>query len=300
MRNTFVRSIVELAKTNTNICFMVGDLGYGAVEPFMNAFPDRFINAGIAEQNMMGMAAGMAMAGKHVFVYSIANFPTFRCAEQIRNDVAYHNLPVTVVSVGGGAAYGSLGYSHHAVQDYALLRSFPNMLVAAPGDPLEVQSCVEYLTSHPQPSYLRLNKAGEPIVIQRKKSLEPGKLNYVHKSTKNERLILTTGSIVGRANEIFNISNPIRNKWSLATMPLWGEQTKIEVCNSLSGFKEIVTIEEHLHAGGFGSYIREAGLTVRNYCLRSDVTTAVGNQDYLLDEYGLNLHRIVHELEESK
>ena len=155
---------------------MVGDLGYGAVEPFMNAYPERFINAGIAEQNMLGMAAGMAMAGKHVFVYSIANFPTFRCAEQIRNDVAYHNFPVTVVSVGGGAAYGSLGYSHHAVQDYALIRSFPNMIVAAPGDPLEVQACVEYLTLNPQPSYLRLNKSGEPILNKRKKLLNLVKL----------------------------------------------------------------------------------------------------------------------------
>ena len=143
MRNMFVRSLVELAKENTNICLMVGDLGYGAVS-FMNAYPERFINAGIAEQNMLGMAAGMAMASKHVFVYSIANFPTFD-AEQIRNDVAYHNFPVTVVSVGGGAAYGSLGYSHHAVQDYALIRSFPNMIVAAPGDPLEVQACVSTL-----------------------------------------------------------------------------------------------------------------------------------------------------------
>jgi len=132
------------------------------VEPFADQFPDRFINAGVAEQNMTGLAAGMASEGYHVFTYSIANFPTFRCAEQIRNDVDYQQLAVTVVAVGGGLAYGALGYSHHAVQDYALMRMMPNTLIAAPGDPMEVRACMRYLVANPQPSYLRLGKAGEP------------------------------------------------------------------------------------------------------------------------------------------
>lgn len=131
MRNVFIEELVAQAEIDENIVLIVGDLGYSVVEPFASKFPSRFINAGVAEQNMMGLAAGMASEGLQVFVYSIANFPTFRCAEQIRNDVAYHGLPVTVVAVGGGVAYGNLGYSHHAIQDYALLRSFPNMLIAA-------------------------------------------------------------------------------------------------------------------------------------------------------------------------
>ncbi|MFM1975793.1 MAG: hypothetical protein RL145_639, partial [Pseudomonadota bacterium] len=159
MRNAFIDELVSLAEKFDHIALMVGDLGWSVVEPFAERFPDRFINAGIAEQNMAGMAAGMASEGYHVFTYSIANFPTFRCAEQIRNDVDYHNLPVTTVSVGGGLAYGSLGYSHHAVQDYALMRTMPNMLIAAPGDPLEVRACLRYLVNHPQPSYLRIGKA---------------------------------------------------------------------------------------------------------------------------------------------
>ena len=162
MRNAFIEELVTLATQHPHIALIVGDLGYSVVEPFADRFPERFINAGVAEQNMTGLAAGMASEGYHVFTYSIANFPTFRCAEQIRNDVDYHRLPVTVVSVGGGLAYGALGYSHHAVQDYALMRSFPNMLIAAPGDPMEVRACMRYLVAHPQPSYLRLGKAGEP------------------------------------------------------------------------------------------------------------------------------------------
>ena len=162
MRNAFIEELVALATEHDHIALIVGDLGYSVVEPFADRFPDRFINAGVAEQNMTGLAAGMASEGYHVFTYSIANFPTFRCAEQIRNDIDYHKLPVTVVAVGGGLAYGNLGYSHHAVQDYALIRCMPNMLIAAPGDPMEVRACMRYLVNNPQPSYLRVGKAGEP------------------------------------------------------------------------------------------------------------------------------------------
>ena len=126
MRNIFINKLTDLAKNNKNIFLLVADIGYGVVEEFQNKYPDRFLNVGVAEQNMTGIAAGLAAEGYHVFTYSIANFPTFRCAEQIRNDIDYHNLPVTVVSVGGGVAYGNLGYSHHAVQDYGLMRMMPN------------------------------------------------------------------------------------------------------------------------------------------------------------------------------
>ena len=139
MRNTFIKKLTELAKNNQNIFLLVADIGFGVVEEFESKFPNRFLNVGVAEQNMTGIAAGLAAEGYHVFTYSIANFPTFRCAEQIRNDIDYHNLPVTVVSVGGGVAYGNLGYSHHAVQDYGLMRMMPNFTLAAPGDPNEVQ-----------------------------------------------------------------------------------------------------------------------------------------------------------------
>jgi len=164
MRNAFIKELVAAAEENNKIVLVVGDLGYGVVEPFSERFPDRFFNSGVAEQNMMGIASGLASEGCHVFVYSIANFPLFRCAEQIRNDVDYHGYAVTIVSVGGGVAYGNLGYSHHAVQDYSLVRSLPNMLIASPGDPNETTACIRYLLNNPQPSYLRLGKAGEPII----------------------------------------------------------------------------------------------------------------------------------------
>ena len=156
MRDIFIDELCSAVEKNKNIILLVNDLGFGVVEKFCKKFPINYYNAGISEQSMIGYAAGLAASGKHVFVYSIANFPTFRCAEQLRNDIDYHKLSVTVVSVGAGVGYGNLGYTHHGLQDYSLIRSFPNTLIASPGDIMELKGCIKYLLKNPQPSYLRL------------------------------------------------------------------------------------------------------------------------------------------------
>src|SRR5215469_10241862 len=137
MRGAFFRALTEFAEQDERVQLIVGDLGFGVAETFAQRFPNRFLNAGVAEQNMTGIAAGMALSGKVVFTYSIANFPILRCLEQIRNDVCYHNANVKIVAVGGGLAYGALGATHHATEDLAILRSLPRMAVVAPGDPVE-------------------------------------------------------------------------------------------------------------------------------------------------------------------
>lgn len=131
MRTAFIKQLVEEAGTNDKIFLIVGDLGYSVVETFAEKYPERFLNAGIAEQNMVGVAAGLAMAGYNVYVYSIGNFPTLRCMEQIRYDIAYHKLNVKIVSVGAGYAYGSLGSSHHATEELGMMRTIPNMVVCS-------------------------------------------------------------------------------------------------------------------------------------------------------------------------
>jgi len=285
MRNAFIQELVSLARQHPQIALIVGDLGYSVVEPFADEFPDRFINAGVAEQNMTGLAAGMASEGYHVFTYSIANFPTFRCAEQIRNDVAYHKLPVTVVSVGGGLAYGGLGYSHHAVQDYALMRTLPNMLIAAPGDPMEVRACMRYLVAHPGPSYLRLGKAGEPNFHAQVPSVEPGQWLSV-RNGERARTILSTGA--GMQIAMNWLEDPRYVDCDLYTMPLWSMSTKELQGEMLHQFSEVITLEDHLLDGGFGSWLLEAksmteGLTcsVRPVALSPDVCGMVGSQNTL-------------------
>lgn len=296
MRNAFIQELVELAEAHDHIALVVGDLGYSVVEPFSNRFPDRFINAGVAEQNMTGLAAGMASEGYHVFTYSIANFPTFRCAEQIRNDVDYHNLPVTVVAVGGGLAYGALGYSHHAVQDYALMRSFPNMLIAAPGDPMEVRACMRYLVANPQPSYLRLGKAGELNYHSTVPEVHPGSLLKVSDSfirSDGKRAMISTGATMSIAMDWRN--SPNYEQFDIYSMPLWSMACKKEIYNTKK-FDEIVTLEDHLVDGGFGSWMMEAlvgkpGVETRInvHALTSNVCGTVGSQSTLNKLGGLSL-----------
>src|SRR5438876_9433678 len=164
MRAAFIRTLSELAEHDLRIKLIVGELGFGVVESFAERFPKQFLNAGVAEQNMTGIAAGMALSGKVVFTYSIANFPTLRCLEQVRNDVCYHNANVKIVAVGGGFAYGSLGATHHATEDLAIMRALPEMTVVAPGDPVEAEAATDAIAAHAGPCYLRLGRAGESRV----------------------------------------------------------------------------------------------------------------------------------------
>ncbi len=250
MRNIFMEELTAAAAAGKPVMLIVGDLGWGVVEEFADRFPNNFINAGVAEQNMMGMAAGLASEGYHVFCYSIANFPTFRCAEQIRNDVDYHHLPVTVVSVGGGVAYGSLGYSHHAVQDYALMRTMPNMLIASPCDDMEARACVRYLLDNPQPSYLRLGRGGEKQYRSDIPEISPGKwsfLRYVDGDAK-ARSYVSTGT-----------SNlPMNEPGTYFTLPLWGMKYKEMQITESRDFDQVTTFEDHLKDGGFGSWMLES------------------------------------------
>ena len=294
MRNAFIEELVNLATKNDHIALIVGDLGYSVIEPFADRFPDRFINAGVAEQNMMGLAAGMASEGYQVFVYSIANFPTFRCAEQIRNDVDYHHLPVTVVSVGGGLAYGNLGYSHHAVQDYGLMRLMPNMLIAAPGDPMEVRACMRFLTDNPQPSYLRLGKAGEPSFHEEVPRIEPGKWLKVCGNNGSTRTLLTTGATLAQAQEWLSI--PTYSDYALHSMPLWSMAAKSLQAEQIAPWESVITVEDHLADCGFGSWLRESlesspqlmtKVSVR--ALNSIVCGMVGKQSVLNEAGGLKI-----------
>jgi len=254
MRDAFIDELTTLAETNPHIALIVGDLGYNVVECFADRFPDRFINAGVAEQNMTGLAAGMASEGYHVFTYSIANFPTFRCAEQIRNTVDYHRLPVTVVSVGAGLAYGAAGYSHHAVQDYALMRTMPGMTIAAPGDPFEVRACLRWLVANPRPSYLRLGKAGEPSFHDDVPQVAPGEWIMLR---DGDDILLSTGAALGAA---FQRSETTHRGFGIATMPLWSMTSKHNQPEALAGHRKVVTLEDHLTDGGFGSWMLEAAI----------------------------------------
>ncbi|MFT3965693.1 MAG: hypothetical protein QM690_07420 [Sphingobium sp.] len=276
MRDAFIDELTGLAASHDNIALIVGDLGFNVIEPFADSFPDRFVNAGVAEQNMTGLAAGMASEGYHVFTYSIANFPTFRCAEQIRNDVDHHRLPVTVVAVGGGVSYGALGYSHHAVQDYALMRAMPNMTIAAPGDPLETRSCLRWLIDHPGPSYLRLGKAGEPRFHETQPKVAPGRWVKVRDGDEDS-IMLSTGAAMGAA-----VARAEGR--AVYSLPLWGMAAKAAQPEQIAARTEIVTLEDHLPDAGFGSWLAEsvagtpAAARIRPIALSPEICDMVAGQ----------------------
>lgn len=255
MRNVFIEELIQAAQDDPRVVLVVGDLGFSVIEPFVTRFPGRFYNAGVAEQNMMGLSAGLASEGFHVFAYSIANFPTYRCAEQIRNDIAYQNLPVTVVTVGGGLSYGNLGYSHHAVQDYGLMRGMPGMLIAAPGDPWEVRACMRYLLAHPQPSYLRLGKAGEPAIHTGLPDVAPGR--WVPVRTGNTHCVLSTGAPLRQAHSWVTGEGPHAGG-TLMSMPLWGMNAKAQQPAQVAPWEQVTTVEDHLADCGFGSWMAES------------------------------------------
>ncbi|MDA7446641.1 hypothetical protein N8805_04105 [Candidatus Pelagibacter ubique] len=286
MKNIFIKELIVATKKNKNICLIVNDLGFGMIEPFAKKFPKNIYNAGVSEQSMMGYAAGLAASGKHVFVYSIANFNTFRCAEQIRNDVDYHNLPVTIVSAGSGVGYGSLGYTHHAIQDYSLIRSFPNMLIASPGDVMELRSCMDYLISNPQPSYLRLEKSSQYQIHKRKPNISPGKWIKVFdhkKNVNNKEIYLTTGAVIEFVKD--KIDKKKYKPRSLFSIPLWGMKFKKNQNKNLQNFKKIIVVEDHLKDGGLQSWLNESFTNEKliSKSINSKVIGKVGSKKFLMN-----------------
>ena len=285
MRDIFIDELIIATKKNKNIILLVNDLGFGVIEKFVKLFPNNYFNAGISEQSMMGYAAGLAAAGKHVFVYSIANFPTFRCAEQIRNDIDYHNLPVTIVSVGSGVGYGNLGYTHHGLQDYSLMRSFPNMLIASPGDIMELKACMKYLVSNPQPSYLRLDKSSNFKIHKSIPNINPGKWLKILGDNNLNCSFLTTGSVI--EHTISKLKK--KNNFSFYSLPLWGMKYKKFQYNFLKKYKKIIVIEDHFQDGGFQSWLNESlnrkncKTNIISNSISSQVIKKIGSKEYLMN-----------------
>ena len=295
MRNNFIDLLTKEAKSNNKIILMVGDLGFSVVEDFKEKYPKQFINAGVAEQNMTGMAAGLASEKFHVFTYSIANFNTFRCSEQIRNDIDYHNYNVTVVSVGGGLSYGALGYSHHAIQDYALMRSFPNMTIYAPGTRSEITNCMKQIFKSKSPAYLRLGKTLPKNLkkLNKPNDLAPGKWTKILecKNRESRKCILTTGAVIDDAVKMQKKEQ--FSNYHIYSLPIWGMKYKTLQAQQINKWDEIVTLEDHLEDGGFGSYILECNSNIQTAgktkielkSLNKNVCNTVGDQDNLKEHF---------------
>ena len=302
MRAAFIQSLIECARTNERLFLLVGDLGYSVVEPFRQEFPDRFINVGVAEQNMTGIATGLALSGKIVFTYSIANFPTLRCLEQIRNDACYHNANVKIVAVGGGLAYGAQGMTHHATEDLAIMRALPNMTVVAPGDPIETALATRAIIEWPGPCYLRLGKAGEPVVHKTSPDFQIGKAITVREG-KDVTLIATGGILSNAMQAAERVAQQGIQARVLSMHTLKPPDTEA-VLAAAQQTKAIITVEEHSVIGGLGSAVAEvlaesgnSHITFKRIGIRDEFCSQVGSQEYLRGIYGLSVDGIIDAIE---
>lgn len=303
MRDTFVKTLIAEAKKNKNIELVTGDLGFGVLKPYWEALPDQFTNAGIAEQNMTTMAAGMALEGKTVFTYSIGNFPTLRCLEQIRNDCAYHNANVKIVCVGGGFVYGSLGMSHHATEDIAILRALPDVIVVCPGDLVEAEEATKALVNTPGTCYLRLGRGGEKRIHKKIANFELGKAIQIRscdEEKEHKLAIFSTGAILddtSDACETLIQEGYGIDQYSFHTVKPIDRDV---ICKCAKEYPYIVTVEEHNIVGGFGSAVAEvlAEIGEQTRLVRIGLNdlycTRVGNQNYLREQYGMNAAAIVN------
>ena len=296
MRTSFIEHLCELAGEDERIWLVCGDLGYSVLEQFSDRFPKRYLNAGVAEQNMTGIAAGLALTGKTVFTYSIANFPVMRCLEQIRNDVCYHNLNVKVVSVGGGLAYGSHGYTHHGVEDLAVMAVMPNMTVIAPGDPVEARAATRLLAKTHGPAYLRLGKAGEPVLHAGPIDLAAGGSVLVQDGA--DLTILSTGGMLGTAIDAARELGKLGRSVRLISMPILCPLDNDAVLRAARETKGIITVEEH-GVGGLGTLVAEvlalssAAVPFRPIRLGRSPVKVAGSQTQLREAQGLSVHGIV-------
>jgi len=292
MRTAFVETLLELAAADKNLYLLTGDLGFSVLEPFAAQFGDRFINAGVAEQNMTGVAAGLALAGKKVFTYSIANFPTLRCLEQLRNDVCHHHLDVTVVAVGGGLSYGAQGYTHHGLEDLAIMRTLPDMIVCAPADPQETTAVLRAVHARGGPAYLRLGKAGEPMVHEAVPRLRFGAMLPVRPGAA--ALLLSTGGMLRStlaAADLLAAQGVDAAVWSCPFVRPLDEAALIGVARR---FPLLVTIEEARLPGSFGGAVAEtlAGISgaarLRRLGVRDEYLHDIGSQAHLRARSGLS------------
>lgn len=300
MRTSFVNQLLEEARRNEKIFLLVGDLGYHVVEPFAQEFPDRFLNVGIAEQNMAGIAAGLAMTGYNVYIYSIGNFPTLRCLEQIRNDIAYHKANVKVVSVGAGYAYGSLGATHQATEEIGAIRVIPNMVVATPGDPIEARAIAKLSSNYEGPMYIRLGKAGEKIVHKEDRIiLKIGDISPIHLLDGNRTAVLACGNILDASRQQIEDESLPYDLYSVPFVkPINMEQLKTIVKTHPEG---LITIEEHQKSCGMGSALVEilndmfanGKLSIypkiKRIAIPDEFVGVVGTQKYLREVENLHL-----------
>jgi transketolase len=293
VRDAFVERLSNLAAIDPRVFLITADLGFGVFTDFAQRFTRQFLNVGVAEQNMTGIATGMALEGRIVFTYSLANFPTLRCLEQIRNDACYHDANVKVVCMGGGFSYGALGISHHATEDFSILRALPQITIVAPGDNWEASEATSALVNTPGTCYLRLDKSTAGFTNAPEEVFILGQARRLREGS--DITLVSTGGILAvvlKAAKLLSEQGIECRIVSMHTIKPLDTSALYDAARNTGG---IVTVEEHTVEGGLGSAVAEACLekgilpeVFYRIGLRNEFSSIVGSQDYLRTRYKMD------------
>lgn len=301
MRKEFFNTLLQLARSDPRIFLVVGDVGYSFVEPFMDEFPARYLNVGVAEQNMIGVSAGLSLCGKVVFCYSIGNFPTLRCLEQIRNDVCYHNANVKIVSTGGGLGYAALGMTHQVTEDIAVMRALSNMTVIAPGDAVESALATKAIIERQGPCYLRLTRENYPTVYKGTPGFEIGKAITVREGS--DVALISTGGMLNTAVQLAELLEKDRISARVLSMHTIKPLDLDAVTKAAAETQAVVCMEEHSSIGGLGSAVSEAVSQIegrKSHLLKASIadpfSKVIGSQEYLRNLHGLTVESIYNRI----
>ncbi|MBN8549915.1 MAG: transketolase [Deltaproteobacteria bacterium] len=286
MRDAFVRQLSVLADSNPRIMLITGDLGFGVLTDFAKRFPKQYLNVGVAEQNMTGVATGLALEGRIIFTYSIGNFPTLRTLEQLRNGPCYHNLNVNVVSIGGGFSYGQLGFSHHATEDLAIMRSLPNTTVVAPCDTWEVVEATTALVQKEGVGYLRIDKSQASTSTASPQNFSLGKARVLREG--GDLTFISCGGILEEVLQAATMLAARGMESRVISMHTISQIDVDELRAATSGGAPVFTVEEHVLPGGLGSAVAEVlvdrGIAPRifyRFAIRGGFCSVVGEQKFL-------------------
>jgi len=305
MRNKFAEVIYEIGCKDDRICALVADISpAGSMVKFREDFPKRFINCGVAEQAMIGIAAGMALRGMRPFCYTIATFSLYRPFEMVRDDLCYQNLPVTVIGMGAGVIYSTLGGTHHTMEDIAVASAIPNMTVLAPCDPEEMRIATTWCaTESTGPVYMRLGKAGEPdLTANAVEPFQTGKIRYLKKG--EDIAILSYGITVAMAFDIAKRLEANDNSVSVLSCHTIKPLDKEGVKQVLASHDRVAVMEEHVPHGGLGSRVKEIAWDMGAHCrldcfsLKDEFIHFYGNHEELLNVHGLSVPAICARLSE--
>jgi transketolase len=255
MRNAFAKQITSMAQRDDRIVLLSGDIGNRLFDDFKARCPDRFYNCGVAEANMVGVAAGLAMSQLRPVCYTITPFVTYRCMEQIRIDVCYHHVPVVIVGTGSGLSYASLGSTHHSCEEVGMLRLLPGLTIMAPADEMEVRGCLEAALAHPGPVYIRIGKKGEPVVHSAPPKIEIGKAIALRSGT--EVCLLSTGTLLPVALAAAEILAKQNRSTAVYSLPTVKPLDTALLGEAFAKYRLVATIEEHSVLGGLGGSVAE-------------------------------------------